>query len=562
MRDPQFQQDWYTLAQQDPRVSIFQEPEFCLAWFDATDGLEEAILLTDRDPTSNALIGLMVLTQNFDTKKIQHAGAHQAIYDGWIATPEHQERFAEQAVELVFEQFELREWVWRYLPPGSPYEWAKREKPTQAPWISQISPYPLPRWDLGDEDFFKRKAKSKRLRNYANRYRKQGNLHLETVTDPKEAERLLKVLVDWVDFRQGAIHHTLPFRADPSKFDFYLGLVVAGRGTRMTALKLDDRPLAIQIDSVDEKNKTLSLCLHGYDPAEGQKSPGMILLSLLAQSLASEEYKLIDLTPGAKTWKDDFANDWYEGQRVELYGRYRSVAKQTGKRQFTNLARSFLRQAGIEPSEAKKQAKLLRSTLRHGPKTLQQKITGNQGVRLYRLEVSSSVSSIGPAIQSASVDPILAILELSERESKEDHGRLLFDALKRFERGAIAYAHATQSHASHHPLTHLSWLHLPPTKFVPPPPQEESALARPMLNLCEHFDFDAQKDALLVITYENDLDEDPVSVLTAAMTKVREMGLSDLYIAASPQHQATIRWLAARGIRIPLRNLTLEPSED
>jgi hypothetical protein len=284
----------------------------------------------------------------------------------------------------------------------------------------------------------------------------------------------------------------------------------------------------------------------------------MILLSLLAQDLLTEDFTHIDLTPGAKTWKDDFANDWYEGQRVEFYGHYRTVAKETGKRQLVRLARSLLMQAGIEPAEAKKQAQLLKSTIQHGPKALQQKVSGTSGVRVFRIELSSSVSSIGPAIQTMQTSTISALLDLAGIESSEVQGSLLFDALKRYERGASDFAHTTEGAQNPRPLTYLSWLHLPPNKFVAPPPTVDHAWSEKMVNLCDHFAFDTKKDAILVVSYENDLDEDPVSVLTPALNQAREAGLQYLYIAASAQHQTTIRWLAARAQRIQLAELNPE----
>ena len=63
----------------------------------------------------------------------------------------------------------------------------------------------------------------------------------------------------------------------------------------------------------------------------------MILLAL-AQELKQSATKFIDLTPGSKSWKDDFANEWHEGQRVELC-LIRSVAKNAGKRQLFRLAK-------------------------------------------------------------------------------------------------------------------------------------------------------------------------------------------------------------------------------
>jgi len=133
MHDSDFQQEWTALAHIDPRITVFQEPAYCLAWFSATEASEEAILLTRRREGNNALDGVMVLSRKLESGAIRHAGAHQAIYDGWISAPDEQANFAEACVEAVFENFEIQTWIWRHLPPGSTVERAKRNKPKHAP---------------------------------------------------------------------------------------------------------------------------------------------------------------------------------------------------------------------------------------------------------------------------------------------------------------------------------------------------------------------------------------------------------------------------------------------
>ena len=152
MREHHFQDEWFALSAKDPRITIYQEPGFCLSWFAATAPVEQPVLLTQRHEASGALIGLMVLTWYPHTQKIQHAGAHQAIYDGWVALPEHSNSFVSDCIEIVFEQFELREWIWRYLPRILQRS-GLFETDLNALRASQLSPYPLPRWNLADDKF-------------------------------------------------------------------------------------------------------------------------------------------------------------------------------------------------------------------------------------------------------------------------------------------------------------------------------------------------------------------------------------------------------------------------
>ena len=177
-------------------------------------------------------------------------------------------------------------------------------------------------------------------------------------------------------------------------------------------------------------------------------------------------------------------------------------------------------------------------------------MTGTYGPRIFELDINSSMSTIGPAPRVKQVDVISGLLELSEKMPVEEHSLLLFDSLKRFEREATCFAHADEDTDA--PLTHLSWLHVPPLRNVAPPPHVDNGLNPVVSNLCDWIELDPDADAILVVSYEHRLDCDPVTVITPALNKVRELGRNKLIIATSARHQATVRWLSARATAIPL----------
>ena len=179
-------------------------------------------------------------------------------------------------------------------------------------------------------------------------------------------------------------------------------------------------------------------------------------------------------------------------------------------------------------------------------------MTGVHGPRIFELDINSSVSTIGPAPRVKQVDVISALLELSDEMPIDEHSLLLFDALKRFEREAKCFAHADE--VADAPLTHLSWLHLPPLRNVAPPPHVDNVLVPLIANICDCIDIDPQTDAVLVVSYENNLDCDPVTVLTPALNEVRALGRSRL-IVTSARHQATVRWLSARATALPIEEV-------
>lgn len=533
LRDEAFIRQWTELSTADPRSTVYQEPEFCSAWFDASGAREQPVLLVGRDDDSRALVGLMVLSRPTGTNRIRHAGAHQAIYDGWIAKPELQSAFAAAAVERVFEVVRPRRWLFRYLPPGSRVGWAERSGATVAPIVSRISTYQLPIWDLTDAAFLQKKVKHKRLRNYANRYKKEGDLVLERITDPDRAAAAVEQLVTWVDFRQGAVNWSLPFREDETKLDFYQALARSNQSTRVTMLRVDARPLAIQLDTYDRDQ--ICLCLHGYDPSEGQRSPGMILLVRLAEELLAEGVRQIDMTPGENTWKDDYTNRWDEGHRVEFYAVPEEATLDHAKAVVERRAKTVLKKLGTEPRKIKDQLTTIRAVLDALPGGLRRTLVGTAPV-VHEVAVSAGPSE--PSEPSKLDAQLEAMLTIHRAEPTTTVQRVLFDALKRFER-------------SWYPLTHtgpdgqldlLAWYALPPVKRVDPPP------TAPMPWLAQAELSEPPTDAMvIVVSYERGSGADVQTVFGPAFAEATEAGVERVWVVTGPEHAHARRWAGQAG---------------
>jgi CelD/BcsL family acetyltransferase involved in cellulose biosynthesis len=540
-RDPAFLAEWSALAALDPRNTVYQEPEFALAWWSATEGREAPILVLGRDE-SNTLIGLMALSRPLATRSIRHVGAHQAIYDGWIARPELQDEFAGRAVEEVFAQVQPRRWLWRYLPPGSPTTWAERRGATRAPLLGQISGLEVPMWDLSDAAFLDKRLKHKRLRNYANRYRKEGELVCERERDPERAAALVDRLVSWVDFRQGAVNATLPFRQDATKRDFYRRLA-AGAQTRVTVLRLDDRPLAIQLDSYAKSD--LCLCLHGYDPSEGQRSPGMLLLTSLAEQCVAEGLTRIDMTPGGDGWKRDFTNAHVEGHRVELFAVPEDAALEQGRDRLARHAADALRRFGAEPKRVRAEVQTARDIFSRLPRVLRGRLSGPRAVGLFELDLDPlSIPAAPPSARAATLEDLV---EIDDQEPRPHTQRVLWDALKRYERGGRPFVYRGADSR----VAVIAWqLDAPVTQLAPPPtarlPLEPEAPGAERVAATE-----VPPDVpVLVVSYESGLDRSPALALARPLRALLDAGVRRVWIAAGPDQHVTLDWLDGAARRI------------
>lgn len=336
LRDPAFVRAWRDLESSTPWPSLFQGPDYCLAWYEAYSSRHEPLLVSAGGAELEGLLPLAVLDG-----RLCHPGDHQCEYQGWLARPAVAESFAAAAVSAALAEAGGGVWHWPALAPGAPTGWLASLGAGNA----TLDRRDCPLMDVTDVDFLAARAKG-RLRSHRNHFERRG-LRYERVGDPARARAVLDRLATWCDLRQGAAHDTMPFTSDPAKLDFHRRLLEAGERLWLSALWLEQELLAVHLGPFD--GNELAMGVQAYDPREGRRSPGALLILEMAADVAAAGGTTLDLTPGGDPWKERWASHHRTVHRLDLHrSRLGATLAGTG-RALEAGARRVLRTAGADP---------------------------------------------------------------------------------------------------------------------------------------------------------------------------------------------------------------------
>jgi CelD/BcsL family acetyltransferase involved in cellulose biosynthesis/GNAT superfamily N-acetyltransferase len=296
---------WNKLAEQDRKFTLLQEPAFVISWYRQHETLFEPIVCLGRD-SGGQLAGLMALARSRDGRVIMHAGDFHAEYCGWIASPAIDQRFVEECLIAIKKTFGLKQWVWKWLPPGTPIGFLTSRRLAENGIFASFRTERSPVWNLEDTDRLNQLMKTKSIKNQINRFKKKGGFFLERVRDKERTRQLLKDLRLQCDFRQEAIQGVRPFSDNPCKEPFFVERQEFPEANHFTVLWSNERPVSFHFGACD--GDTLVLGLTAYDPTESRNSPGKLHLIELARMLKEEGFHRIDLTPGGDQYKEFVAN--------------------------------------------------------------------------------------------------------------------------------------------------------------------------------------------------------------------------------------------------------------
>ncbi len=525
---------WVALARADPKPTWFQKPDFVLPWYQHYSAVYEPLVIVGRK--NNNLVGLLAAAVDRRSGDVVHAGTHHATYHGWIAHPSVEGKFPVAAVEAVFEALDIRRWEWRFLPPGAPIHWSDRSRSARRPLDVERTMEAVPVWDLTEADAMRRRVKKKRLRNYMNRYRREGDFSIGRVTDPELAARYLEVASAWVDLRIGSHFGVLPFADDPRKLKFHQAWIRQSDNAYLTAMTLNGRLLALELDVIDRGR--LCLSLHAHDPFEGQSSVGTILTTQVGRTLSEAGCQEVDLTPGAQSsssWKHQFATSYRDSVSLEFFRSKREGTRQKVLSRISSEVRRTILRAGKEPKELKTQAKESLSNVRRWIRR-----EPSSPPRLYELTVASELAD--PPELAPHHERVAKILSADSHLARPQVQRLCQEAILRLQNRWTPHVAPQQQE-----LGFLAWLEPPSDqpralKTAAQPLHESTSDALGALQVPE----DA---AIVIVSYEQDgLDvERALNHLTA---QVAARGQKRVWLLFGQVHHATERWLAGRGRRV------------
>ena len=300
---------WSSLAEQDRKFSLLQEPAFVITWYRQHESLFEPIVCLGHN-SSGQLVGLMPLARRREGRVITHAGDIHADYCGWIALPAIDGRFAEECLIALKKALGLKQWVWTWLTPGAPTDFLASPRLKENGIFASFRTERSPIWNLEDTGRFDQLVKTKSIKNQINRFKKKGGFFLERVRDKERTRELLKHLRLQCDFRQEAIQGVRPFADNPCKESFFVERQEFPESNHFTVLWSNNKPVSFHFGACN--GDTLLLGLTAYDPTESRNSPGKVHLIELARMLKEEGFHRIDLTPGGDQYKEFVANDSQE----------------------------------------------------------------------------------------------------------------------------------------------------------------------------------------------------------------------------------------------------------
>ncbi len=355
--------EWEALERACPWSTPYQSSAFVLAWLRHYGGQFAPVVITQRSE-QGALVGLLVLGAGLHGKRLVAAGAHQAEYQAWLATPETSAGFIVDALAAVDDLLPGHDLTFKYTPPGLPFQ-ALLESTAFGARANVVSHRrPLMRLDAAELAGSLRK-KSNRSR--WSRLKRLGPVAFERVADPDAFTAMFDEIIASYESRRHAVNGVQPFAQDPRKKPFHLELMRATPGLlHVTATTLSGRVIGAHIGVAGREAVHVAIVSHSE--MHSDQSPGKLHLLRLGQCLLSEGKSVLDLTPGGDPWKERFANAHDE---VHVLTVFRSA---TARRlhALRSRSRALLKRtavaAGISPDEVRRSLRDFRRRWMHSGK--------------------------------------------------------------------------------------------------------------------------------------------------------------------------------------------------
>lgn len=449
---PQFQTQWRDLATKCSWATALQSPEFVCSWYQCYGELYRPLILARYAP-GEQLDGLMALGVGRAGGKLTVAGSHQAEYQVWLALTGEQ-TFVIDCLEKL-RQLGFRSLSFTYLPPGTPLGWLKNGWSNASTFRSVQRPL----LTVDNIDAVRESLAKKKNRRRLEKLQESGPLSFLELHAPQELDAYYDDIIDFYDFRMGAVNGTCPFREDPRKRAFYR-MLMAQNLLHVTVMKIGERLVASHI-GVRNKNDVV-LGIVGHSPFEAAHSPGKLHILQLGLLLHEEGFSNLDLTPGGDPYKEDRATRYDEAHELTVFldkkafaGHRRSRRVQAFEKQVATILR--LDKQGLSRLRSFLQNPIRR--LGSLPSSLRKWIWSSEEMRFYRAEVNA-VGSADSEIRRDNLRDLLCY-EPAEPNSRSKQ-EFLSDSLTAIESGVHSYSHTRNDR-----LESCAWLAAATSKAPP-----------------------------------------------------------------------------------------------
>ncbi len=329
-----FQSQWRTLVSDCPWATALQTPEFARTWYECYKG-SYSPLIGLRYLSSGRLDGLLLLAVQRATGQLTFAGGHQAEYNVWLALPGDRTFISETLHSLA--KLGFASITFTYLPPGTPLDWLEPEwtrrsslRAVKRPLLTVGNPEPI------TESLTKKKNRRRLEKLLAGEALEFVELQTAAELDPYYDE-----IIDYCDFRQGAVHGSCPFRDDPQKRIFYRALMEQPGLMHVTVFKAGNRLLGAHIGVRNKDEVMLGVVAHS--PFLAEHSPGKLHVLQLGLMMHNQGFARLDLTPGGDAYKDDRATEYDDAHVLTVFLDSKALASNrvsdAGRRTLKAIAR-------------------------------------------------------------------------------------------------------------------------------------------------------------------------------------------------------------------------------
>lgn len=435
LASPEFRSEWKSLVNKSPWSTALQTPEFACTWYECYRELYRPLILV-RYAGSGEMDGLLTLAIPRASGELTFAGAHQAEYQVWLALPSEQSFICEALARL--RQLGFPQISFSYLPPGTPLEWLQKY------WISRsaIRIVRKPLLTLDNADAVYESLNKKKNRRRLEKLQAEGPLSFLELRSTAELDTYYQDIIDFYDFRMGAIHGCSPFREDIRKRSFYRRLMEHVGQLHVTVMKIGEQLVAAHIGLRTQKEVTLGIVAHS--PFQAIHSPGKLHILQLGHLLHDQGFCSLDLTPGGDSYKEDRATRYEDAYVLTVF----LDSKRLVRHKIAASARSATGQLfdalHVSKVKIKYRFSFLRRAIRHPLRSLRsllvflrQRLWSSGEMRFYRLATKEVVCKCDDV--EVHRDSVHDLLCYSPREDRSLPA-FLQDALTRIESGAHVYS--------------------------------------------------------------------------------------------------------------------------
>ena len=434
---------WQVLAQQSEYFTLNQEYNFAASWYHAYRKQYNPIIVIAYDDQEKNMVGIMPLALNYDNSELTHAGDGQAEYDGWICQPRYEYEFIIAALIQINNTLSIKQWNWTWLPPKHDHAWIKSKRLKEAGIYLHLDYFESPLYKLSDRARLDKIKKKKSIKSKINRLNRSGELKIERITESERASVLMDRIIKQSNFRNCALYNKMPFMRDHFRRDWYLKkIAMPNNNEHFTVLWQGDNLLACNFGSCS--NNTVLIGTFTYDPLQGGNSPGKIFIIKLIEYLMDEGYDYLDLTPGGDAYKESLCNRHSSLVKPSICFDYSTYIKikllNTSKQRLKNKLNGKITNRDIENIKALREKKLT-CVLKRELLNLYNNKSNNKNNLLTYTDRSfgfRAKNKIAP-INIQKYDDLFLYKNTNGYLTNKE---VIFDALKKFERGDTLYTMA------------------------------------------------------------------------------------------------------------------------